>query len=114
VQEVAVAGPGFWQQRLPAGPALAALYRTGAVYVQRRAGAPAADAPAPEAAGADAPDAHAAEPDALPQARKAGSQGPVLSRTLQDAAAPGVSAAGGPARSRAALGVPGQRRGGRL
>ncbi len=72
VQEVVLAGPGFWQQRVPAGPALAALYRTGVVYVQRRAGAPAADAPAPEAAGAGAPDAHAAEPDALPQARHPG------------------------------------------
>ncbi len=71
VREVSVAGPRFWRQRIPAGAALAALYRTGAMFVQRRAGAPAAAAglPPDAAAAADALDVHDLLPHAFPQAR---------------------------------------------
>ena len=51
-----VAGPRFWRQRVPAGPALAALYRSGALFVQRRAGMPGAAAGLPPRDAADAQD----------------------------------------------------------
>lgn len=56
VREVEVAGPRFWRQRVPAGPALAALYRSGALFVQRRAGAPGAAAGPPLGGAADVQD----------------------------------------------------------
>ncbi|KAK9819157.1 hypothetical protein WJX81_007920 [Elliptochloris bilobata] len=70
VREVEVAGPRFWRQRVPAGSTLAALYRSGALYVQRRAGAPAAAAglPVDERAGPDALDVHNLLPHAPSQA----------------------------------------------
>ena len=60
MREVEVAGPRFWRQRVPAGPAMAALYRSGALFVQRRAGAPGAAAGLSlgAAAGAGVPDVH--------------------------------------------------------